>query len=95
MRPIHLQRLIGPAAGRRSTFKDAVITFGRADDCLFHVAEPFVSRHHGEIRFDADRWVLFNLSPAGTRVNRRNVTKNPRPLADGDVVSFVKASAGG
>ena len=86
MRPIHLQRLIGPAAGRRTTFEDAVITFGRADDCMFHVAEPYVSRHHGEIRFDADRWVLFNLSRAGTRVNRRNVTKKPRHLADGDVV---------
>ncbi len=87
MQQIHLQAMVGPTKGRATTFEGTVIAFGRADDCQYTVPLEFISRHHGEIRFEGGKWKLHNLSPGGTRVNRRRVTSKPKTLANGDVVS--------
>ncbi len=79
--------MAGPTAGRRVAFDQAVVTFGRDAGSDLAVGEAFVSRHHCELRFEDGRWLLHNLSPNGTQVNRRKVTKQPRPVQAGDEVA--------
>ncbi|MEX0776284.1 MAG: FHA domain-containing protein [Phycisphaeraceae bacterium] len=85
--PIEIQLLTGPGAGRQASFTESPVTFGRDADNTLVIAESFASRKHGELRVQDDAWVLANLSPNGTRVNRRNITDKPRRLRDGDVIA--------
>jgi hypothetical protein len=90
--PLFIQRLSGPHSGQRLRFADAPVRFGRDDDNEVVLAEPFVSRHHGELRFDdaRQRWELVNLSENGTLVNGsllRAVNAKPKALRDGDTVA--------
>ena len=70
-------------------FEQAPVTFGRDPGCGVVLAEPFVSREHGALLVEDERWVLVNRSPNGTLVNNKlykAVNKRPRRLRDGDVV---------
>lgn len=87
MPQINLQLLIGSAAGRHSSFDQDLITFGRAEQSDLSVAESFVSRRHGEIRFENDQWMLYNLSSNGTVLNRKKITTRPQPLKAGDTIT--------
>jgi hypothetical protein len=86
MNPIQIQLLAGPGAGRRTSFTSSPITFGRDPDNALVVGETTASRKHGEIRSEGEDWVLVNLSPNGTRVNRRRVADKPQRLRNGDNV---------
>jgi pSer/pThr/pTyr-binding forkhead associated (FHA) protein len=89
--PIVIQFLSGPNMGQRQRFTKGPIKFGRDADLGLVLAEPFVSRQHGELVVDdRDRWCLVNLSPNGTRINARLITATDgksRRLRDGDTVS--------
>jgi hypothetical protein len=90
MPPIQIQLMSGPGAGHRASFTSSPITFGRDPENTLVVVEAVISRKHGEIRREGEGWVLVNLSPNGTRVNRRNVSDKPQPLRDGDTVYIEK-----
>jgi predicted component of type VI protein secretion system len=87
MQTLHVQLLSGPGAGRKASFQASPLSFGRdAANALVLVGE-FVSRQHGVIRFENDRWLIENLSANGTRLNGRKLNK-PQPLRTGDTVSI-------
>lgn len=73
--------------GRREMFTASPVTFGREADNAVPVSGAHTSRHHGELRFENGRWLLVNLSPNGTEVGGKRVTKKPRVLRDRDVIS--------
>ncbi|MAE68107.1 MAG: hypothetical protein CMJ18_27985 [Phycisphaeraceae bacterium] len=93
MPSLQIQLMHGKTAGRNLAFEQERVTFGRAEDNDLVLADEHVSRHHGEIRYEGDRWVLYNLSRSGTKVRRARVGDKPRPLADGEVVSIGRQSA--
>ncbi|MEM7624884.1 MAG: FHA domain-containing protein [Planctomycetota bacterium] len=76
----------GPTAGQRVRINHSPAAFGRDAENPLVVDLPTVSRVHGELRYDDQRWVLVNLSPNGTQLNRRPVGRRPRPLEDGDQI---------
>ncbi len=76
----------GPGQGRKVTFTQKAVTFGREAGNSLVVDQSFVSRRHGEIRLENGQWVLVNQSPNGTKVNRTLVTDKPCVLKAGDVV---------
>jgi len=84
----HLEVAItaGPTAGQRVRLNRSPASFGRGPENQLVIDLPTVSRIHGELRYEDDRWVIANLSPNGTQLNRRHVTRKPRPLKDGDHV---------
>ena len=86
MNPLQIQLFVGAAAGRRARFDASPISFGRDPSNALIVEDAFVSREHGEIRFEAGQWILVNRSANGTRVNRKQVTDKPVPLTSGDEV---------
>ncbi|MCG8400734.1 MAG: FHA domain-containing protein [Firmicutes bacterium] len=71
MTPIQIQILAGRQAGRRVVLQQSPITFGREADNDLLIDMPFVSRRHGELRFDSDSWFVLNQSPNGMKVGRR------------------------
>ncbi len=76
----------GPNAGERVRINRSPATFGRDPDNALVIDLPTVSRVHGELRFEDDRWVLVNHSANGTTINRKPVGRKPRPLQDRDQV---------
>lgn len=91
---IHVQLLQGPAStpvGRPLTFAQAVVTFGRADQADIVVLEATASRQHGELRWDGQQWVVFNLSGNGTNVDGRAAGRKGTPLRGGEVISVGEA----
>lgn len=80
--------LAGPHAGRQVVLSRSPITFGRAEDNELVIDLPFVSRHHGELRFENRRWRLVNHSANGTRLDRRWVNKKPRAVADAGTIAI-------
>ncbi len=84
---IQVQWLVGPTAGQRVMLTGPTVSFGRGGENQLVVVGQFVSRRHGELRIEKDRWVLANESPNGTSVSRRKVRGKPLELRDGDVVS--------
>jgi hypothetical protein len=88
LRPIQLQIRAGNSTGKRLLFQESPITFGRDGDNHLVVDLPTVSRHHGELQCDADRWFLVNLSANGTQLGKNRVTGKRRELSDGQVVSI-------
>jgi pSer/pThr/pTyr-binding forkhead associated (FHA) protein len=86
--PIQLQIITGPGVTRREVFGETPVKFGREGDNHVVLAEPTASRYHGELRFVDGRWVLVNLSPNGTRVGGRSITRKPAVLRDRDTVAI-------
>lgn len=80
------QILTGARRGRRESFARTPIAFGRSAECDLILDIPQISRKHGMIVYEDDRWVVVNESPNGTTVNGRKVGARPRPLVHGDVI---------
>jgi len=78
----------GPGVFKRESFTESPVTFGRESDNTIVLNEPTASRHHGELRHENGQWLLVNLSPNGTRVNGRNVTRKPHALRDSDEIAI-------
>jgi len=85
---VQVRILTGPGAGTRLRVDQPTVTFGRAPECDLTLDQSFVSREHGRITLTDKGWVLENLSPNGTVVGGKKVTKKPRPIASGQVVSI-------
>ncbi|MEM6749943.1 MAG: FHA domain-containing protein [Planctomycetota bacterium] len=81
--PLRVHVLAGASAGRRLRLDEPVLSIGREADNHLVIDEPHVSRHHAELRFDPQlaRWTLVNLSPNGTKLGRKTVSKKPEPLS--------------
>lgn len=90
MTPIAIQIAAGPQAGKRLLLEQTPITFGRAPENTLVLDLPYVSRLHGELRFEGGRWLLVNHSPNGTELNRHQVTDKPRDLAGPASVTIGK-----
>lgn len=78
----------GPKEGQRLLVNQSPASFGRDAANPLVIDLPTVSRVHGEFRYEDDRWQLFNLSANGTSLDRKKLTKKPRPVHDGDTVSI-------
>jgi len=76
----------GPTAGQRVRVNQSPATFGRGMDNPLVIDLDTVSRVHGELRYEDDRWVVGNLSKNGTQLNTRSIGRKPRPLQDGDQI---------
>ncbi|MEM9418892.1 MAG: FHA domain-containing protein [Planctomycetota bacterium] len=76
----------GPTAGQRVRVNNSPATFGRGMDNALVIDLQTVSRVHGELRYEDDRWVVANLSKNGTRLNSRAIGRKPRPLRDNDQI---------
>jgi pSer/pThr/pTyr-binding forkhead associated (FHA) protein len=90
MDSIQIQLMSGAGAGRRTTYSEPTITFGRDAQCTVVIEDEFASRQHGQICFEQDQWVLKNLSANGTRLNRKQVKDKPIAIKSGDTVSIGK-----
>lgn len=67
--------------------EEALINIGRQEDNHLMINDPRVSRHHAQLRFTLNRFVLFDLgSTGGTLVNGEQITQ--RILVSGDVISL-------
>ncbi len=86
MPSIEIKLMQGPNSGRAAIFTNSPITFGRNPDNTIVIAMDHLSRHHGEIIFSDGKWSLINLSPNGTTINKRNITKKPRQLKNNDII---------
>jgi hypothetical protein len=74
-------------AGRSYPLGRGTITIGRLPDSDIVVSDPGASRHHAQLRFDGERFVLSDLgSTNGTLVN--DVQTSERALEDGDRVTI-------
>jgi serine protease Do len=82
--------LSGSQRGRRETFGPAPTRIGTAPDCTLRfsaVADPAVSHHHAQVRFEDCAFLLTDLgSAAGTFVNGVQVTEVI--LQDGDLIEL-------
>lgn len=73
--------------GQRFVLDDQPVRIGRLPDCEIVLVDAKASRHHAEIRPQADDFVLVDLgSTNGTRVNGITVTSHL--LVDGDDLAF-------
>jgi len=88
MEPMQVQLLYGPRRGQRLALRDSPTGFGREPKGGIVVPLKFASRKHGEFRLSEGQWELVNLSPNGTLVNGRKVSKRAQPLKHGDVVKI-------
>ena len=76
----------GSTAGQRVRINRSPAPFGRDEDNALVIDLATVSRVHGELRFEENRWVVANLSPNGTVLNRKPLGKRARPLKDADQI---------
>lgn len=76
----------GPTAGQRVRINRSPAAFGRGMDNPLVIDLQTVSRVHGELRYEDDRWVIVNLSTNGTQLNNRPIGRKPRALSDGDQI---------
>jgi len=83
---VQIRILTGPNQGARLRVGKDHATFGRAPECDITIDQPFVSREHGRLALTPKGWVLENLSPNGTVVAGKTVTRKPRAIADGQIV---------
>jgi hypothetical protein len=73
--------------GERVTLGEHILTVGRSPDSNIVLADPNVSRNHGELRPRGTGYVVVDLnSTNGTRVNGARVSE--QVLADGDEIAF-------
>ncbi len=67
--------------------EEALVNIGRQEDNHLLINDPRVSRHHAQLRFTLNRFVLFDLgSTGGTQVNGEQITQ--RILVSGDVITL-------
>jgi serine protease Do len=79
----------GPEKGKCEKWETERVRVGRAHDNLLRFADDQrrVSSHHADIRFDGDRWLLFDLgSTNGTMINGRRVMTTE--LKHDDLIEF-------
>lgn len=93
MSSVQIRILIGPNQGARLRVDKDHASFGRSADCDITIDQPFVSREHGKLQLTPKGWVLENQSANGTVVAGKTVTKKPRPIAEGQVVSIGSEDA--
>jgi len=68
---------------------DAVVNFGRSRDNHVVLDDPYISRHHAQMRLRFGRYTLFDAqSQSGTYVN--DVRVREHPLQSGDVIRMGK-----
>ncbi|GAA6619780.1 FHA domain-containing protein [Scytonema sp. NUACC26] len=65
-----------------------LISIGRAQNNIFVLNEPDISRYHAQLIWKSDRYCIIDLgSSYGTWVNDRKLQHNvPTPLANGDIL---------
>jgi serine phosphatase RsbU (regulator of sigma subunit) len=64
------------------------ITLGRASECTIPIKDRFLSRHHAEITFDADQWVVRDCgSVNGTLLNGMKLLE-PTVIRTGDRITL-------
>jgi pSer/pThr/pTyr-binding forkhead associated (FHA) protein len=78
-------RLVCLTDGREYTVGNGPLSFGRDAASDVVVSGNEVSRHHAEIRSEADGYILLDLSVNGTYVNGERIGK-AHPLARADVI---------
>jgi len=87
-RSITLTMRQGPNPGHRFTVTKNNITIGRLPTNDVSIPDQQVSRHHANITWENDRFVIRDLGSAnGTAVNGTHLT-GPCPLRDGDVIGL-------
>lgn len=87
-RSVTLTMRQGPNPGQRFTVRKDHITIGRLPTNDISIPDPQVSRHHANITWERDQFVLRDLGSAnGTSVNGLPLS-GPYPLRDGDVIAF-------
>lgn len=76
--------------GERTIFvTDAIVNLGRSRDNHVVLDDPFISRHHAQMRLRFGRYTLFDAqSQSGTFVN--DVRVREHPLQTGDVIRMGK-----
>ncbi len=84
--PIHIINRTG--GGRRDVFAASPIVFGRDPDSHVMLTGRFVSRQHGELRWEKDRWRLYVQSSNGAEINGKRVGRKGRDINDQDLVSI-------
>jgi FHA domain len=77
---LQVEYLTGPNAGRKLLLRETCITFGRSAERTLPIDLPFISRKHGEFRYENGLWLLANLSNNSTILNGKPVTTKPRPI---------------
>ncbi len=85
-----VQILTGARRGRRESFTQTPVSFGRSANCDLVIDVPQASRQHGLLVFENDQWVVVNESPNGTTANGKKVGSKPRPLGHGDVIGVAR-----
>ena len=77
----------GPRA-RRHALRIPVTTLGRSLDNDVVTEHTLTSRHHAQVNWNGDRYVLQDLaSTNGTFLNGSRITA-PEPLRDGDAIQL-------
>ena len=71
------------------TLRDAIINLGRSRENHIVLDDPYISRHHAQMRLRFGRYTLFDAeSQSGTFVNDIRVREHP--LQSGDVIRLGK-----
>ena len=73
--------------GRRFAVGVGGLRVGRQQGIGLVLMDRTVSRHHADLRYESGRYVLYDHSANGTRVNGKLVAA-AQPLRDGDSVKF-------
>jgi tetratricopeptide (TPR) repeat protein len=74
----------GPEKGQSLRVAPSVTVIGRDASCDLAMAETTISRQHARIERRGEQWILKNLSPNGTLVNKKPIEEEV--LADGDEI---------
>jgi ABC-type multidrug transport system ATPase subunit/pSer/pThr/pTyr-binding forkhead associated (FHA) protein len=82
-----LRFLTGPLAGRTYQITKTTINIGRDPASDIAISDPSVSRHHAQLTFVDDTWVIKKIAPQNTlMLNKREVQQSP--LLDRDTVAL-------
>ncbi|MGB3088104.1 MAG: FHA domain-containing protein, partial [Phycisphaerae bacterium] len=80
----HLESIAGPEKGEMFRVAPGTTLIGRDPSCDVALSESAVSRQHARIEHREDQWTVRNLSPNGTRLNKKSIDE--AVLSDGDVI---------
>jgi len=80
----HLESIAGPEKGETFRVAPGTTLIGRDPSCDVALSESAVSRQHARIEHREDQWTVRNLSPNGTRLNKKSIDE--AVLSDGDVI---------